>query len=207
MFGSFIIPGMPQVSVAFPKDLLVLDLETTGTDPVVHSTIEIGAVLLDRRTLEEKKAWSTVIKRQENNGTNPRSMALHGKSLSDIRKAGKDARQAVEEFLGYFGTDYLLAGWNIGFDVQFFRALLRHTGHTEAFEAIDYHRLDVWSLAQFLKSIGLFESDVSSLSCLCEQLGLPRSKAHSGLEDARITATALRRLLERLPVSCQAVGV
>lgn len=195
----------PQLNTPFPKDLLVLDLETTGTDPVLHSTIEIGAVLLDRTTLEEKKAWSAVIKRQEKNGTNPQSMALHGKSLGEIRKTGKDAKEAVEEFLEHFGTDYLLAGWNVGFDVQFLRALLRRTGHVGVFDAIDYHRLDVWSLAQFLQSMGVFHSDVSSLSCLCEQLGLPRSKTHSGLEDARITATALRKLIEL--ISRQAVTV
>ncbi len=167
----------------FPKDLLVLDLETTGTDPVLHSTIEIGAVLLDRHTLEEVKAWSAVIKRQERNGTNPRSMALHGRSLDNIKSTGKDARQAVEEFFDMFGTDYLLTGWNIGFDVQFLRALLRHTGHTDAFDVIDYHRLDVWSISQFF------------------------SKAHSGLEDARITATALRRLVQLVPHSSLAVAV
>jgi len=191
---------------SFPRDLLVLDLETTGIDPVLHSTIEIGAVLLDRHTLEEVKAWSAVIKRQERNGTNPYSMALHGISLQDI-KMGKDPKRAVEEFLETFGTDYLLTGWNVGFDVQFFRALLRHTGHTDAFDKIDYHRIDVWSIAQFLKTIGWFQSDVSSLSCLCEQLGLPRSKAHSGLEDARITATALRRLIQLVPHASLAVAV
>src|SRR5260370_144096 len=152
--------GLTQLNTPFPKDLLVLDLETTGTDPSLHSTIEIGAVLLDRHSLQEIKAWSAVIKRQESNGTNPYSMALHGRSLENINTTGKDARKAVEEFFNEFGTDYLLAGWNIGFDVQFFRALLRHTGYIDAFDAIDYHRLDVWSLAQFLKTIGLFQSDV-----------------------------------------------
>ncbi len=197
---------MPQLSTPFPKDLLVLDLETTGTDPALHSTIEVGAILLDRHTLEEVKAWSAVIRRQERNGTNAQSMALHGLSLDDIKR-GMEPKRAIEEFLETFGTDYLLAGWNVGFDVQFLRALLRHTGHIDVFDAIDYHRLDVWSIAQFLNTIGLFQSDVSSLSCLCEQLGLPRSKAHSGLEDARITATALRRLVQLVPISTHALAV
>jgi DNA polymerase III epsilon subunit-like protein len=186
------------MKMSFPKDLLVLDLETTGTDPSLHSTIEIGAVLLDRDTLQEIKRWSAIIKRQESNGTNPQSMALHGISLQEIER-GKDAKDAVDEFLSTFGTDYLLAGWNIGFDVQFLRALFRHTGHTDAFDKIDYHRVDVWSIAQFLKSMGILHRDVTSLSCLCEELGLSRPKVHSGFEDARITAVALRLLVERIP--------
>jgi DNA polymerase III epsilon subunit-like protein len=43
--------------------------------------------------------------------------------------------------------------------------------------------------------MGWFQNDVSSVSCLCEELGLPRSKAHRGLEDAQLTAMALRRLV------------
>lgn len=184
-----------MAQVAFPKNLLVLDLETTGRDPEIHSTIEIGAVLLDRHTLEEIDSWSAVIRRQERNGTDRKAMLLHGRSLAEI-ESGKDAGEAIRELLDRFGTDYLIAGWNVGFDVQFLRALLRKTGHSDVFDKIDYHRVDVWAIAQFLKSIGVFKKDVSSLSCLCEELGLTRVRAHSGLEDARATAAALRRLVE-----------
>jgi DNA polymerase-3 subunit epsilon len=184
-----------NLEISFPKNLLVLDLETTGRDPEVHSTIEIGVVLLDGNTLEEIDSWSTLIKRQEANSTDQAAMLLHGRTPREI-ESGKDAKEAVEELLSRFGTDYLIAGWNVGFDVQFLRTLLRKTGHHDAFTQIDYHRVDVWSIAQFLKSIGWFHNDVSSLSCLCEELGLPRARAHSGLEDARVTAAALRRLVE-----------
>jgi len=191
---SSVKPARQLLAEPFPKNLLVLDLETTGRDPAVHSTIEMGAVLLDRRSLEEVKSWSSVIKRQENNGTESYAMALHGRSLGEI-ESGLDAKEAVQEFLKVFGTDYLLTGWNIGFDVQFLRALLRHTGFIDVFDTIDYHRIDVWSIAQFLKSVGWFQKDVSSLSCLCRQLGLARSETHSALEDARLAATALRGLI------------
>lgn len=194
------------MKIEFPKNLLVLDLETTGIDPRIHSTIEIGAVLLDRLSLAEIKAWRTVIKRQERNRTDPQSMALHGLSSHDI-KNGKDPKTAVDEFLDVFGTDYLLAGWNIGFDVQFLKALFCRTGHNDDFDKIDYHRVDVWSIAQVFKSIGIFQGDVSSLSRLCEQLGLSRSRTHSGLEDARITASALRKLVQMIPNGHQAVSI
>jgi DNA polymerase III subunit epsilon len=194
--------------VSFPKDLLVIDLETTGTDPTLHSTIEIGAVLLNARDLTEIKSWSSgLIQRQETNETIYRSMALHGHSLAEISN-GRDAREVIDEFFKEFGLDFIFAGWNIGFDVQFFRALLRYSGFNDRFDEIDYHRVDVWSLAQFLKSVGWFQNDVTSLTCLCEELGLPRSKAHSGLEDAKITAEALRRLVKiaRVQVSSPALA-
>jgi DNA polymerase III epsilon subunit-like protein len=186
---------MSQRLTPFPKDLLVLDLETTGRDPVLHSTIEIGAVLLDRHTLEEIRAWSVLIKQQEGNGFEPRSMQEHGRSFQFVDNRGLNAKDAVQQFFDVFGTDYLLTGWNIGFDVEFFRELLRRAGLADKFTMIDYHRVDVWSIAQFLKSTGWFQNDVSSFSCLCEELGLPRSKAHRGLEDAQLTARALRRLV------------
>lgn len=194
------------MKIAFPKNLLVLDLETTGIDPSLHSTIEIGAVLLDRYSLQEINSWSRVIKRQERNGINPQSMTLHGLSLQQI-ESGKDPKAAVDEFLRIFGTDYLLAGWNIGFDVQFLRTLFRRTKHSEDFARIDYHRVDVWSIAQFVKSIGVFYGDVSSLSSLCVELGLSRPRTHSGLGDARVTAEALRKLVQLIPNSYEALAV
>ena len=122
-------------------------------------------------------------------------MALHGHTNDELQ-GGRDPKEAVEEFLEVFGTNYILTGWNIGFDVQFFRALLRRTGHIGAFDEIDYHRLDVWSTAQFLRSLGWLQNDISSLSCLCTELGLPRSQCHTGLEDARLTARVLRCLAD-----------
>jgi DNA polymerase-3 subunit alpha (Gram-positive type) len=187
--------AMETLASPFPKNLLVLDLETTGADPALHSTIDIGAVLLERSTLNELRSWSALIKRQETNETEAYAMALHGHSMEELQNA-RDPKEAVGEFLNVFGTDYILTGWNIGFDVQFFRALLRRTGYIGAFNEIDYHRLDVWSNAQFLRSIGWLKSDISSLTCLCKDLELPRSQCHTGLEDARLTATVLRRLVE-----------
>jgi DNA polymerase III epsilon subunit-like protein len=184
-----------QSLTPFPKDLLVLDLETTGRDPELHSTIEIGAVLLDKNTLEEIRAWSALIKQQEGNSFEPRSMAQHGRSFHQIDNRGLDPKEAVQQFFDVFGADYILTGWNIGFDVEFFRELLRRTGFSDRFHLIDYHRLDIWSIAQFLRSMGWFHNDVSSFSCLCEELALSRSHAHRGLEDAQLTAMALRRLV------------
>ena len=186
---------MQMLVSPFPRDLLVIDLETTGADPALHSTIDIGAVLLDKKSLDELKSWSVLIKRQETNETSAYAMSLHGHTNDELQN-GRDPEGAVEEFLEFFGTNYILTGWNVGFDVQFLRALLRRTGRIGAFDEIDYHRLDVWSTAQFLRSIGWLKSDISSLSCLCADLGLPRSQCHTGLEDARLTASVLRRLVE-----------
>jgi DNA polymerase-3 subunit alpha (Gram-positive type) len=192
---SSVKPEIRMLVCPFPRDLLVLDLETTGADPALHSTIDIGAILLERSSLNELRSWSALIKRQENNDPEAYAMALHGRSQEELQNA-RDPEKAVQEFLDVFGTDYILTGWNIGFDVQFFRALLRSTGHIGAFNEIDYHRLDVWSTAQFLRSIGWLKNDISSLSSLCADLKLPRSQYHTGLEDARLTATVLRRLVE-----------
>jgi DNA polymerase-3 subunit alpha (Gram-positive type) len=192
---SSVKTAIQMLAYPFPKDLFVLDLETTGADPALHSTIDIGAVLLEKSSLDELRSWSALIKRQETNETEAYAMSLHGRSQEELQEA-RDPEEAVKEFLSVFGTDYILTGWNIGFDVQFFRALLRRTGYIGAFNEIDYHRLDVWSTAQFLKSIGWLKSDISSLSGLCKDLDLPRSQCHTGLEDARSTATVLRRLVE-----------
>ena len=44
----------------FNKDLLVLDIESTGTDVTKHEIIQLAGILLDKKTLKEKKVFSNL---------------------------------------------------------------------------------------------------------------------------------------------------
>ena len=46
----------------FKKDLLLIDLETTGLEAGRHEIIQVAAVLLDKKTLKEKEAFSSYVK-------------------------------------------------------------------------------------------------------------------------------------------------
>ncbi|HEX3099771.1 MAG TPA: exonuclease domain-containing protein, partial [Patescibacteria group bacterium] len=43
----------------FNKDLLMLDIEATGIDVTKHEIIQIAGVLLDKKTLKEKKSFTS----------------------------------------------------------------------------------------------------------------------------------------------------
>jgi DNA polymerase III epsilon subunit family exonuclease len=181
----------------FVKDLLVLDLETTGRDPLVHEVLEIGALFLDRTTLVTKKTFHSLLRPRHLDQADPASMRIHGLSEEQLRSA-PDASEVVERFLDSFGTDFILCGWNIGFDSLFLGELLKKTGRNSELRSIDYHLLDLWTLANWTRVVGRIDFPSSSLSQLCEAWGLSRSLLHSALEDACLCAEVLRKLTATL---------
>ena len=52
----------------FPKDLLFIDFETTGSDPDQAKPLQIGALLLDKATLAEKAEFVSYIKQDLTDG-------------------------------------------------------------------------------------------------------------------------------------------
>ena len=46
----------------FKKDILLVDTEFTGFDLQKHELVQLAAVLLDKKTLKEKKVFSSFVK-------------------------------------------------------------------------------------------------------------------------------------------------
>ena len=69
----------------FSKDVLLVDFETTGLDLDRSLPIQLGAVLLDRETLEEKDSYLTFIK-QDLSGMSPEAAKMMAKLLREVDK-------------------------------------------------------------------------------------------------------------------------
>ena len=168
-----------------------MDVETTGTDSQSHEIVEIGAVLLDACTLESLREFQSFVRPEQFQNANPRALQIHGLTAQELESA-PTASEVLDRFQETFGSDYIFCGWNIGFDTQFLSALFRRVHKQTQFDALDYHKVDLWSLLELAWVCGLCPQHPKSLSDVCQMLHIERSLAHNALQDARIAAQVLR---------------
>lgn len=169
--------------------LLVIDLETTGVDPTTDSILQIGGSLLAPDTLNEEASFETLVR--PSSPISVESWRIHGLTADRLESA-PPLLAAVAEFEAFAPQDVLLGGHNVAFDVAFLKAAYADQGLDYRF---DYHTIDVWSIAFFVLGARGVGSGELSLDSLSELFGISRSHNHDALEDARLTAEILRRLL------------
>jgi DNA polymerase III epsilon subunit-like protein len=184
----------------FSDDIVVFDLEasckTFGHNEVEESNIiEIGAVRLDRKTLEVKSEFSALVKPRdypilpeiaEITGITP-EMVEHEKTFD----------QAILPFLEWFGdrNKATLAGWGLYYDLPLLRKEFRVFG-------FDYNQyfvgggLDIRSLA----ILWMAQNNISTSGITIERTLLKMNlsndyKYHRALDDARATGKVLKYLI------------
>jgi DNA polymerase III epsilon subunit family exonuclease len=92
-------------------DFVVVDVETTGTDPKLADLIEIGAARISRGEITDR--WSTLV----DPGRTIPGVQMHGLTDDDVR-GNPTPQEAVRSFLEFVG-DAPLVGHNVGFDLGF----------------------------------------------------------------------------------------
>ncbi len=166
-----------------PLELVVLDTETTGLDPVRDRVVEIGAARLDAG-LRVVATWDTLV---DPGCPLPLQIArLTGLSPDDLAAAPPfgDAYAALRDFLG----DAVVVGQNVAFDLAMLGAAAARCSapppHPRVFDTLE---------AALLL---LPELDRHGLSSLALTLDLGDAP-HRALPDALATAALLRELARR----------
>lgn len=184
--------------------LFVIDTETGGIDPDVHSILSLAGVVWCDGMLEaelEIKIAEPV-------------MSITGQAMRinriDLVEHAVDARSPVDAakrlraFLRkHFqeelksGAKITLAGHNIGFDVGFLRRLCR-MGAAPFEELFSHRSLDTSSILRFLMLSGRADLRGAGLEEALHQFGIvvPEASRHTALGDARATAALLNALIE-----------
>jgi len=175
----------------FARDLLVLDVETTGPDSQLHEVVEVGAVLLNRSTLQPLKRFQSLVRPERFHNADPRSLRIHGLSAEKLANAPRPD-EVVGRFVEELGLEYIFCAWNVGFDTQFLRSLFRSAGRLEEFNRIDYHKVDLWSLLELAWVLGFCPEEPKSLTDVCRMFHIERADVHGALQDALIAAEVLR---------------
>ncbi len=173
----------------FAKDILVIDFESTGLDPADHDPTQLGAILLDKITLKEKKHYSSYIAADL---TKASSEALKVSGMTpDKLKGAPDAREVIKEFISEFGTDVFLASWNSILDRGLLDKMLRAIG--QDIFIYDYHYLDIWPIC-YMHLARNGQGDKIRGDATFAAIGLAPRDSHDALEDCRYAAEALRAI-------------
>jgi polyribonucleotide nucleotidyltransferase len=189
----YIEPGTDSVldfvaAVNAGREMVVIDVETTGTDPKLADLVEVAAVRVkDNRAVDR---WSTLV----NPGRPIFGNQVHGITDKDVK--GKPTPAAAAEQLLAWAGDALLVGHNVGFDLAFLSEALGG----RSFAPGTY--LDTLTLAREGYPTGV---DAYKLNDLARFFGIELAASHRALPDAEATAQLLVTIGADLPARINAL--
>ncbi len=185
----------------FKKDILLIDLETTGLDSTKHEIIQLGAVLLDKKTLKEKKVFNTYVKPSKWKNRDPESMEINKISFDQVKDA-PGLKEVLKEFHELFPPSTVVLSYYGGpLDMDFLRFAYKRMGKKWQF---DYHFFNLWGLfyaylagKNKLKNTKRFTG--FTLDDFVKIFKIKKSEnRHDALADCRIEAEILRKVMEHL---------
>ncbi len=163
-------------------EFVVVDVETTGTDPKMADLVEVAAVRVKGGKITDR--WSTYV----NPGRPIVGNQMHGITDKDVKGAPTPA-EAARKALDFVG-DALFVGHSVGFDIAFIEAAL---GDGTRIEQGRY--LDTLVIARD----GYPELENYKLPTLANFFGVELKESHRALPDAEATATLLNWFGNDLP--------
>lgn len=174
------------------KNLVLYDLETTGTNPLYHRIIEIGAVWLkqkDRRFVEADR-FHKYIRLPEDIELPKEITELTGISREQLN--GEPYEEECLEDILFFFENFPMAGYN---NLRFDDLFLKQCFYRNGIQFCPRDSFDVLLMARDLiqpESVENFK-----LETIAEYLGIKAAQYHSALSDAEVTAKLLNCMIER----------
>jgi len=179
------------MSIIFPKDILIIDFESSHKELERAEPLQIGAILLDKDTLEEKGNFISYIANDLFQAL-PETLKVNGITLEKLAGA-PDQREVAKRFIETFGKEFLFSGWVCEKDRAIFRKMMISININPS--DFDYHVYDIWPIAYtYLLKQG-YRGRMNSEE-MFQSFGLPPRGTHNALEDCRYTATILRKIVE-----------
>jgi len=183
----FLDPGTESVldfvaKVETGAELVVVDVETTGTNPEMADLVEIAAVRIKGGEITDR--WSTFV----NPGRPIFGNQMHGITDKDVKGAPSpaEAARAALDFVG----DATIVGHSVGFDIAFLEAALGDGTRIEKGRYFD---------TLTLTRDGYPDLPSYTLGELSKFFGIPLQQAHRALPDAEATAQLVVTIAGELP--------
>jgi DNA polymerase III epsilon subunit-like protein len=185
----------------FKKDLLLFDLECTGLDVTKHEVIQLAAILLDKKTLKQKKSFASYIKPRRWAKRDAEAMAVN-KITWDQLKSAPPMGSVLKKFIRTFGSDVTPVMYGGNLDIIFFPAAFRSVKMKYPFTV--QYTFNLWPLCYFYmakhkslnnphKFAGFTLEDVGN------KLGIKKvTGRHDALVDCEYEADVLRGLVKAL---------
>lgn len=222
-----------MLNLNLPYPIVVMDTETGGLNPtdeivwnltrplnkpgtkltgtLIQPTspiIEIGAVILNPRTLKEVGSFHAICGPEENESfesfisrCTPKALEVNGfdKRLEDLKKA-MPLSKVLKNFLNWLPKEgnkirLIPCGQNVRFDLDMFNMAFKRYDIDYQFRA---QPLELTSYSQLY--FALCDTEIVAnykLTTIAAALGISTKNAHSALADVRMTAECIRRIFLR----------
>jgi DNA polymerase III epsilon subunit family exonuclease len=164
------------------RELVVVDVETTGTDPKMSDLVEVAAVKVKGTEIVDR--WSTFV----NPGRPIVGNQMHGITDKDV-KGAPSPKEAADQLLAFVG-DATIVGHSVGFDLGFIEEA---KGDGFRFQPGTY--LDTLGIARE----GYPGAESYKLGDLARFFGVDLTQSHRALPDAEATANLLLWFANDLP--------
>ena len=183
--------------------MIILDIETTGTDPRVHSIASIGAVDFDQ---PERGEFCEQCRIFDGAKIEKEALAVNGFTEEQLKDSSKKTEaEIVQNFLDWAkqSGDHTIAGQNPNFDTSFIVAAAErsHLNFSIPYRIIDLHSVCfahmLWKGEKppIVNNRSNLNSDL-----IMKYVGIPPEiHPHEAINGARIEAEAFSRLLYNKP--------
>jgi CBS domain-containing protein len=183
----------------FTKDILLIDAEFTGLDPKKHDLIQLAGVLLDKKTLKEKKYFTSYIKPTRWRNRDPKSIEISKLTWETLKDAPK-LENVIKEFDRLFGHDVTLAYYVGILDIVY---LLEAYKKAKLPWKFDYHSFNIWGLFYPYAALRTRLNNKDqfagfSIEDLMAHFEITSAPLHDALVDCRVEAEVLRRIMQEL---------
>lgn len=173
----------------FARDILLIDIESTGINPEKDFPLQLSAVLLDKDNLLEKGSFNSYIKHPFSQTTNDRIVQTLGIPKEQWMKA-PNLKTVLKEFTAKFPYNVTIATHNI-MNIMMLQEAFRRVGIEYEY---DYHVLELWTLGYMYLSKQNMKK-IPTAQTVGNYLKLNRERDHDAFVNARFLADIFRKLV------------
>lgn len=173
------------------RNLVFVDLETTGLDSEKHEIIEVAILVVEPRTFQVITEYVTKVKPQHMKTADPVALNM-GVYNEEGWEDAKDLKTVMNE-INKLSEDGMFSGWNVVFDYSF---LSKAFNDLSIMPLCDYHVVDVMSIAF---SRLYFKKDPQGLSLrkVAPVLGVDLDEKHGAFKDIEATYKIFKKLMDK----------
>lgn len=183
--------------------IIFIDTETGGVNPEKSALIQLsGIIRIDKKDVEK---FNFYIKPFENSEVNEKALEVQGRTLDELKgEKYIEEKEVYKQFINlldkyidkYDKTDkFIVAGYNVRFDVDILKALFQRHGNNFLFSYLDSSMLDPLYSIRLLQIAGMLPVlENNKLETWCKHFGI-ELKAHDSLEDIVATKKLIGKLI------------
>lgn len=185
---------------SLPKHLIIIDVETTGTNIEKSSIIQLGAVIFNKKGYMEDKEFSQHIL-PYNPEWSAEAEAVHKISFGTLQKIGEPLEKVIVDFETWLYDfckcyDVWLAQWGANFDVPLLKKAYEKINRPFPFH---YRTFDVASIVRY----EMAKNGALRMSCgegICAGyfgIEVEQYKEHDALYDAKLSGLMLEAIVKK----------